>query len=76
MLNRRKAVIGWLVYSAAKPLVKNAVKDKAKKVKPGTGGSSRRVPKLAATAAGLGAAAGALVFWRSRSGDDEPPSDG
>ncbi len=31
MLNRRKAMIGWLVYSAAKPVAKRAVKVQAKK---------------------------------------------
>jgi hypothetical protein len=75
MLNKRKAMIGWLVYTAAKPMAKRALKSKARGVVPGrreqAGGSSR-----AAILAGAGALAGAVMFWRSRSGgsDDRPES--
>jgi hypothetical protein len=71
MLNRRKAMIGWLVYSAAKPFIAKAVKDKAKgaqkKAADVTGASGpskkKRAGKMLALAA---AAAGAVAFWRSR----------
>jgi hypothetical protein len=72
MLNRRKAMIGWLVYSAAKPFLKQAVKDKAKGAAPNGGGKKRRAATIVAAAA---AAAGALAFWRSRKGA-EPGSAG
>ncbi len=81
MLNRRKAMIGWLVYSAAKPLAKQAVKAQAKKsAKASTAtsepasGSGRGVAKIAARVVALAAVAGGLLYWRrSRSQDDEEP---
>ena len=85
MLNRRKAMIGWLVYTGAKPIAKQALKSRAKKVKdtavPGESKGSRRLPKVAAAAAAAGAVVGGLVFWRRRGGDQEgvveaPSSDG
>ena len=69
MLNKRKAMVGWLVYTAAKPLAKRAVKSKAKSAVPGRRESSRG-PSKAAVLAGAGALAGALMFWRSRGSDD------
>jgi hypothetical protein len=77
MLNKRKAMIGWLVYSAAKPLVTMAVKERAKDAKKKAkdarstngGGKKRRVAMVVAAA---GAAVGALAFWRSRKGAATP----
>jgi hypothetical protein len=57
MLNRRKATIGWLVYTIAKPIAKRTVKSKAK--------SAPRSPKTGIVA-GVAALAGALLFWRKR----------
>jgi LPXTG-motif cell wall-anchored protein len=65
MLNRRKAMIGWLVYTAAKPLAKRAVKSKAKAVVPGAKAGSR-TPNAAALLAAAGALLGGLAFWRRR----------
>ena len=73
MFNRRKAMIGWLVYTAAKPFVKRAMRSKAKSAVPGTREGSK-APNTAAILAGLAAAAGALMFWRSRRDDDDDSS--
>jgi hypothetical protein len=81
MLNRRKAMIGWLIYTAAKPLATRAFNAKAKKAKgvvPGKssskGGAAR---KGAALLAAAGAVAGGLLFWRSRrSESDEGSAEG
>ncbi len=75
MLNRRKAMIGWLVYSAAKPLVKRAMRSKAKGAVPGTRERSR-APNTAAILASVGAVVGGLMFWRSRRADAGGSSDG
>ena len=64
-------MMGWLVYTAAKPIAKRALKRKAKGVTPGKGGSSK-----AAIVAGLAALAGALMFWRRRGSDDSTESTG
>lgn len=71
MLNRRKAMIGWLIYTGAKPFIKQAMKSRAKKAKdaatPGTGDSRRgAVARGTAVLAAAGAAVGGLLFWRSR----------
>ena len=70
MLNKRKAMLGWLVYTAAKPIVKRALKSKSKAAVPGTRSGSR-APNNAAIFAGLAAALGALMFWRKRQSNDE-----
>jgi hypothetical protein len=70
MLNRRKAFLGYLVYTAAKPFVKRAFRSKAKGAVPGTREGSR-APNNAAIVAALGALLGGLMFWRSRRGGGE-----
>jgi hypothetical protein len=73
MLNRRKAMIGWMVYTAAKPIAKRVLARKAKGAVPGTREGSR-APNTAAIVAAAGAGLAALMFWRKRgSGDDAPP---
>ena len=73
MLNRRKAFIGYLVYTLAKIGVKRVVKQKAKAAVPGTREGSR-MPNAAAIIAGAGAVLGGLLFWRNRRGGDEESS--
>ncbi len=68
MLNRRKAMLGWLIYTAAKPIVKRTLRSRAKGAVPGTREGSR-APNKAAIAATLAAIAGGLMFWRSRKSD-------
>lgn len=66
MLNKRKALIGWMVYTVGNPIAKRAVKSKAKSAAPG-----RRGGAIAGAVAGLGAAIGGLMFWRKKRGKDE-----
>lgn len=72
MLNKRKAMMGWLIYTAAKPIVKSFLKEKAQSATPGKGSGSK-VPKTAAVVAGLAAAGAALMFWRR--GSDSPSEE-
>jgi hypothetical protein len=70
MLNKRRAMIGWLVYTAARPILKRAMKSKAKGAVPGTRAGSR-APNNAAILAMLAALVGGLMFWRSRKSDED-----
>lgn len=72
MLNKRKAMIGWLVYTAAKPIAKRALRQKAKGAVPG-GRAGGRGPNKAAVVAGLAALGAGLMFWRR--GSDSGPSE-
>jgi hypothetical protein len=67
MLNKRKALIGWIVYTVGKPIAKRALKSKARSATPGKRGGA-----ITGAVAGIGAAAvGALMFWRKRRSSDE-----
>jgi LPXTG-motif cell wall-anchored protein len=70
MLNKRKALIGWLVYTIGKPIAKRAMKSKAKAAVPGTRPGSRK-PNVAAIVAGASALLGGLMFWRRRRSEHE-----
>jgi hypothetical protein len=59
VVNRRNAVIGWGVWKVAKRIVRRKTK------------SSDGPPKKSLVALGIAALAGAVTFWRSRSGGDE-----
>jgi hypothetical protein len=73
-MNKRKALIGWLVYTGGTTIAKRMLKAKAKAVVPGKKTGSRW-PNFAAILAAVGAAVGVLMFWRSRgSSDDYIPS--
>jgi hypothetical protein len=65
MLNRRKAFIGYLVYTIGKPIAKRVMRQKAKSAVPGTREGSR-LPNTSAIVAGVGAVLGGLLFWRKR----------
>lgn len=70
MLNKRKALIGYSVYTAGKPLAKRALRKKAKEARPG-----RRSAGIAGVVAAIGAAVGGIIFWRKRrSGSTESPA--
>ncbi len=76
MLNRRKAMIGWLVYSAAKPVAKRAVKVQAKKSTEKSTSSTKSKGHVGRTvprgSARLAAIVGGVLFWNHRrSNDDE-----
>jgi hypothetical protein len=63
IVNRRNAVVGW----AAIKMGKRVAKKKASAVVPGTVDDTRR-PNNSAIAVLLAGIAGALTFWRKRSG--------
>jgi hypothetical protein len=66
MLNRRKAMIGYAVYTIGKPVVLRLIK---KRKSLGTADAAKkggwRVSKKGIVAAAI-AAIGALAFWRKR----------
>ncbi len=76
VFNRRNAVIGWIAWSAGKRAAKYAAKDAAKGAKkgakPGVDPKTKK-PNKSAIALGVATAVGVLAFWKSRSGEDEPP---
>lgn len=65
MLSKRKALIGYGVYTAAKPFAKRAMRRKAKAVTPDKKRTGIVAGALAAVAA-AGAAVGGVIFWRKR----------
>jgi len=75
MLNRRKAMIGWIAYSIGKPIVVGSIKRKAKRDALAESGRGRghTAAKWAGFLAAAGAAAGAVMFWRSRSENSAAP---
>ena len=76
MLSKRKALIGWLVYTGAKPVAKQALKQGVKSVvKPGKSGKKKLAAGVGTVVVAAGATAGALMFWRSRKGDAGEPSE-
>jgi hypothetical protein len=69
VLNRRNAVVGWVVYQVGIRVIKR----KAKQVVPSI--ESKR-PNKSAIALALASAVGVLTFWKLRSGgDDSSPAD-
>jgi hypothetical protein len=75
-MKKRQAVIGWVVYKAAKPFAKRTMKRKAKAAVPARRSGSRFVPNTAAIVAALGAVGGALLFWRKKKSGDDGESSG
>jgi hypothetical protein len=74
-MNRRKAMIGWLIYSAAKPIAKRALKRKAKEATPAKKPRSRFAVGAAALVGTLAAVGGALLFWRKKSDGGKPSTE-
>jgi hypothetical protein len=66
MFNRRNAAVGWLALFVGKRVLKR----KAKQAVPAIDIESKR-PNKSAIALLVAGVAGALTFWRSRSGDEE-----
>jgi hypothetical protein len=70
ILNKRNAVLGWMVWQVGKRFAKMKARDAV----PGRSGDSRR-PNKGAIATGLATVGGVLWIWRKRrSGDDETRS--
>ena len=67
IVNRRNAVLGWIVWQTGKRVAKR----KAKSVVPTTGDGASVGKKKPAIAALIAAAAGTAMFWRRRSAREE-----
>jgi hypothetical protein len=70
IVNRRNAVLGWVVWQAGKRFAKK----KAKSAVPSTE-TIKRSPKGSALAAAIAAGVGGLMFWRRRSARDSESAD-
>jgi hypothetical protein len=68
VFNRRNAAVGWLTWIVGKRVLKKKAKDAVPSIDP----DSKR-PNKSAIALLIAGAAGALTFWRKRSGGDTPP---
>jgi hypothetical protein len=69
MLSKRKAMIGYGVYTIAKPLAKAKIMKKVPE--PPKKRSKKLIGGIVAATAAAGAAIGGLVFWRKRRGSAE-----
>ena len=69
VFNRRNAAMGWLAWAVGKRVLKKKAKDAVPSIDPDS-----KKPNKSAIALLIAGAAGALTFWRKRSGDDTPPS--
>jgi len=64
VVNKRNALLGWAVWTATKRMAKQKAKSA------GTSDGSR-MPNKRAVAAGIAAAAGAVLFLKRRAGSDD-----
>jgi hypothetical protein len=75
-MNKRQALIGWVVYKAGKPIAVKVLKRKATPPVPAKKSRSRWAVTSAGVAAGLAAVGGAVFFWRKKSdGGEAPPAE-
>jgi hypothetical protein len=71
VLNRRKALFGWIVYQVGIRVIKR----KARQAVPAIDSESKR-PNKSAIALAVAGTLGVLTFWKTRSGgDDSSPAD-
>ena len=63
-MNRRNAVLGWVVWTATKRMAKQKAKSAATS-------DGSRMPSKRAVAAGIAATVGGLLFLKSRMGSDD-----
>jgi hypothetical protein len=64
VVNRRNALLGWVVWTATKRMAKQKAKSAATS-------DGSRMPNKRAIAAGIAAATGGLLFLRRRMGSDD-----
>ena len=64
VVNRRNALLGWVVWTTTKRMAKQKAKSAASS-------DDSRVPNKRAVAAGIAAVGGALWFLKRRSGSDD-----
>jgi hypothetical protein len=67
VFNRRNAAVGWLTWVVGKRVLKQKAKGAAPSIDP-----QSKKPNKSAIALLIAGAAGALTFWRKRSGGDDP----
>jgi hypothetical protein len=67
VFNRRNAAVGWVTWLVGKRVLKKKAKGAVPAIDPET-----KKPNKSAIALLIAGAAGALTFWRKRSGDDDP----
>jgi hypothetical protein len=70
IVNRRNAMLGWAVWQVGKRVAEQKAKSKISTVE---GGKKKSRLSKAAFIGAVAAVAGALVFWRKKSSDDELP---
>jgi hypothetical protein len=68
VFNRRNAAVGWVTWLVGKRVLKKKAKGAVPSIDSGT-----KKPNKSAIALLIAGTAGALTFWRKRSGDDTPP---
>ncbi len=66
IFNRRNAAVGWLTWLVGKRVLKKKARGAVPSVDPET-----KKPNKSAIALLVASAAGALTFWRKRSGSDD-----
>jgi hypothetical protein len=64
VFNRRNAAVGWLTWVVGKRVLKKKAKDAVPSIDP-----ESKKPNKSAIALLVAGTAGALTFWRKRSGD-------
>ena len=67
IVNRRNAFFGWVAWQVAKRVLRRKASAAVPSVDPET-----KRPNRSLVLAVIAAIAGALFFWRSRRGDEEP----
>jgi hypothetical protein len=67
ILNKRNAVLGWVVWQVGKRFARKKAKDAV----PGRVDDTKR-PNKGAIVSALAAVGGAVWFWRRRRGDNGP----
>jgi hypothetical protein len=67
VFNRRNGAIGWLMWVVGKRVLKQKAKRAVPSIDPQT-----KKPNTSAIALLIAGAAGALTFWRKRTGGDDP----
>lgn len=66
VINRRNAIVGWLLITLAKPVAKQKARAAARKAGTRKGGA------VTASVAAVGAGAAGLMFWRKRRSNGAP----
>jgi len=66
VFNRRNAAVGWVTWLVGKRVLKKKARDAVPSID-----SETKRPNKSAIALLIAGAAGALTFWRKRSGDDD-----